>query len=312
MDDLYLELFTKTVDKKAAYNRGLEGIKLQRVRTTHAGDVLMIEAYPVYYSDGMRQAVELAKKRRLKISETAPAQRWGNVARSRRHMQALACENFGPGDIILTLTWRADDPDRPLEAEDARKDVQGKWLRCVNRRRKKMGLGKADWMMTVETAQGPKHGKQHHAHMLMRGDGPSETELRELWRKYHKDARVQTDVVWDRPEALTKWAAYVTKSMQKGADGRQTIQTKKMYYCSQGLKKPRETVAEKKLTPARADKIARDFEGEGRKILEKLHKGYQVIDLDVRTSEWMPGVYVYAVMGKLGAPDVRRRVRWDE
>lgn len=308
MDDLYLELFTRTMEQTAAYHKSLDGIKLQRVRTTHAGGVLMVEAYPVYYSEGKRFAMELARQRRLK-KEYSPAQRLVDANRARRRLSALANENFGPGDILMTLTWRADDPERPASAEAAKKEVD-RYLRRVKRLRDKRGLEHIRYIYVIETTDGPKHGEQHHAHLLTGGDGVTEWELRGMWRSMHKDARVQTDSVWDRPEGLTRWAGYVTKGEQKDADGRQKVKTQKRWYASRGLRRPKVTVADKKISKARAEKIARDFEGDGRKILEKLHKGYKVLDLEVRTSEWMPGVYIYATLGRDG--EDRRKTRWDE
>lgn len=298
MDQVYRELFT--TEPKQDGRRWMDGVTLQRVRTTKAGGVLFVDSYPVYTSAMMRMARQIAAERKDK-QETKEAQKRMNAIYARKRLEALANENFGAGDILMTLTWRTDDAERPETAADAKKQMD-KYVRKVRGLRKRRGVDDMRYIYVIETTCGIKHGQQHHVHMLTGGDGVTEMELRKMWRTMHRDARVETDVVWDRPEGLTSWAAYVTKADNKGE--KQTVQTYRRWYASKGLRKPKTTVSDKKLTRTKADRMARDFSGEGKKILEKLYPGYQVMELAVRTSDWLPGVYVYATLSKL--PDEKK------
>lgn len=304
MDAVYRELFTRIPKPEDEHRSWMDGITRQRVRTVHAGDVLFVDSYPVYTSTMMRAAREIAAARRDK-AETREAQKKVNAANARKRLAALANENFGAGDILLTLTWRKDDDGRPDTALDAKKQVD-RYIRRIKRLRDKRGLAAMRYIYVVETQEGPRHGVSHHVHMLTGGDGVTELELRSIWRAMHQDARVQTDTVWDRPEGLTKWAGYVTKS-DNADEKRQHIRTSKRWYASQGLKRPQQTVSDTKLSRTRAERMTRDFESDGRRIMEKLYPGYQVLDLYVRTSEWLPGAYIYATMAK--APEERDRAK---
>lgn len=303
MDRNYAELFTRVSQSGDDHRSWMDGITRQRVRTIHAGDVLYVDSYPVYTSAVMKYARELAAKRKDK-AETREAQKKVNAANARKRLAALCNENFGPGDILLTLTWRSDDPDMPAEAKDAKKQVD-KYIRKIKRLREKRSLSAIRYVYVVET-QATRQGCSHHVHMLTGGDGVTELELRNMWRQWHKDARVQTDIVWNRPEGLTSWAGYVTKS-DNADETRQHIQTSKRWYASQGLKRPKTTVSDTKLSRSRAERMTRDFETDGRRIFEKLYPGYQVLDLYVRTSDWLPGAYIYATLAK--APEQTKR-RW--
>lgn len=303
MDRTIEALFAAAPSPERDRRDWMDGITRQRVRTTHAGDVLYVDSYPVYTSAMMRQARELAAKRGP-MQETREAQRRVNARHARRTLAALANANFGPGDVLATLTYRPEDPTRPMDARAAKKDMD-RYIRRVREWRKKHGLGPMRYIYVIETTNGPKWGRQYHAHLLTGGD-MTELDLRRLWRELHKDARVQTDLVWDRPEGLTDWAGYVTKGDDPDADGRQRVETAKRWYASRGLKRPTVTVADHKLSRTRAEKIARDMDDDGRRILAKVYPGYQVTDLVVRESEWLPGAYIYAVLARVRETEDRK------
>lgn len=296
MEQVYEELFTQEPTPDGLPKGWMDGVTCQRVRTTHAGSLLMVDSYPVYTSAMMRIAREIAAARKDR-QETREAQKKVNAAHARKKLAALAAENFGPGDILMTLTWRSDDQERPTTAMDAKKQMD-KFIRKVRALHKARSLEPMRYIYVIESTHSKKHGAQHHVHLLTGGSGLSEGELRDLWRSMHRDARVMTDRVWDRPEGLTRWAGYVTKSSATESDGRQTVETARRWYASRGLKRPKVTVSDKKLSRTRADRIARDFDFDGKRILESIYKGYTVIDLSVRTSEWLPGAYIYAVMAE--------------
>lgn len=99
MDRTIEALFTAQPSQDRDHSGWMDGITRQRVRTTHAGDVLYVDSYPVYTSAMMRQARELAAKRGP-MQETREAQKRVNARNARRNLAALANANFGPGGIV--------------------------------------------------------------------------------------------------------------------------------------------------------------------------------------------------------------------
>ncbi len=78
----------------------------------------------------------------------------------------------------------------------------------------------------------------------------------------------------------------------------------KMWGHSTNLKMPVPTVADRKLTPKQAAKLALDENG-APAIFEKLYKGYNFRDIQIKRSEWVAGVYIYTQMYKKALPKRR-------
>ena len=67
------------------------------------------------------------------------------------------------------------------------------------------------------------------------------------------------------------------------------------------MKQPDETTNRTKLSRRAVQKIAvmmRENGEEARKIYEKAYPGYKFVGVKVRTSEYVPGAYIYATMYK--------------
>ena len=68
---------------------------------------------------------------------------------------------------------------------------------------------------------------------------------------------------------------------------------------ARGLIIPQPTEADKKISRRRVEKIAQDIRRDpdlARLHVEACYPGYEVLEMQVKTSEWVTGAYVYAVM----------------
>lgn len=66
---------------------------------------------------------------------------------------------------------------------------------------------------------------------------------------------------------------------------------------SRGLKEPVVRIADRKISPRRQERIAREIETAAREIYERLYAGYVLVERPrVRYSDFVPGAYISARM----------------
>ena len=252
------------------------GVVLQRTRTIHAGDTLEIESYPVWdhKSTGSICRREMEKHRE--------AVRRVHMKRRVKQLRRLINNNFTDGDVLMTLTYRLDE--QPEDERSCLRDIQN-YIRRVKTKRERMGLASMKYVYTIERTESEKYGTRYHAHMIMSG-GIDRDELERMWKRGQCNTkRAQRD-----NHALSGWAHYMSKQKLT-----QEKAMKRGWNCSKNLTKPFETVADKKITPRKAEKIAREAQEEGKKLLCKLYPGFELTeDIEVRSSTWCPGVYLSA------------------
>ncbi len=139
-----------------------------------------------------------AKKR-----ETSPSQSNLNDKNARRYLIRLANINFGKGDIWATFGW--NDGLLPECYEEAKKDVVN-FIRRVNRRRKKLGLGNAKYIYIIAFEEYTRP----HFHILISGDGIDRDELESLWGKC--DRPNTRRIAPDDDFLLSGMATYITQN----------------------------------------------------------------------------------------------------
>ena len=239
-----------------------------RTRTIRAGKRLEVEVYPIFGREQERRA------RAAKANMTGEAQRRLNLERSKRRFIRLADANFDEHDIHLTLTYK-DAPGY----ERARKDLRNFLLR-VKRLREKRGLPELKYAGTIE---GNDDGTREriHVHLLMSG-GVEREELEKIWAKGYANAdRLKPD-----GHGLEAIARYITKQQRN----------RRKWFTSRNLKQPKERVSDTKMSNARIKRIAADFCGEARGIMEKLYKGYGFTEAKIYHSDIVDGVYIRVIM----------------
>lgn len=156
--------------------------------------------------------------------ETSAAQKEGNLRRATRMLTWLLNENFRDGDLLVTLDYKKEL--RPKDSGRMHKDFKNFYDR-MNRRLKKMGLSPPKYIRVIE--RGSK-GAVHH-HIVMQ-DVPLSV-LRESWSAGGVNVKpLYTD--GNYRGIAEYFMKYAQKTME--TDG---IETKKHWYPSRGLKKPK-------------------------------------------------------------------------
>lgn len=218
-----------------------------------------------------------AKKR-----ETSPSQSNLNDKNARRYLIRLANINFGKGDIWGTFGW--NDGLLPECYEKAKKDVVN-FIRRVNRRRKKLGLGNAKYIYIIAF----DGYARPHFHILISGDGIDRDELESLWGKCDRpNAR---RIAPDDDFLLSGMATYIT----------QNPHGTKRWCPSKNLKKPDEPKRSySKFSKPKVEKMA--FNADLLKEeMEKEYTGFKFLDAEVKFNGVNAAFYIYVRMVKKGS-----------
>ena len=108
------------------------GALMQRTKTVKAGPMVYVECYPIWDARTARESKSEAKKERHRR-----AQERLNEKNAAKRLVRLVNENFGAGDLILTLEYPKEKG--PADEAQAMRDVQN-YLRRIKGLRDKKGL----------------------------------------------------------------------------------------------------------------------------------------------------------------------------
>ena len=274
-----------------------------RTKTIRAGDSLEIEAFPMV-------AIPDGAKREKRRRQTGKAQAALNLKNTRKRVRRLLEANFSEQDIALHLTFDYGVIDRaqsnledvrseleaagyPMDDEDARRILRN-FIKRVRRLIAKRGGKGSDlkYLYVIETTREPELDDtnalpaRYHYHMVLSGQPGDLTikDMQGLWQYGYTKAE-PLDM---RFNGLAGLAAYITKQ-------RRCV---KRWAHSQNLREPTERISHRKISRGKAAKIARDVQGSGREILEKLYPGYGLEECEVRYSDFVAGAYIYARLRK--------------
>ena len=289
--DLYELIFDKetVIPDPAAAGKGLRF----RTKTIRSGNVLEVEIYPIWPTR--------SEERRMKSKVTRAVQEAVNDRNARKKLDRLVNTNFGPDDLLVTLTYAGAPPDQRTAAKDIRN-----YLRRVRYWRQKHGLPDLKYIYVQEwedAAEGPQpvqmvfegfedagpggrgtgKAKRIHHHVIMSGMDRDAAES--LWKAGRVNARkLQPDEF-----GLRDLTGYLLKAPK----------TKKRWYGSRNLKQPKITVSDHKFSRKQIWKLASRMESEAWPVLRKVYPGYAtVMEPVVRSSDFCSGFYVYARMYK--------------
>ena len=244
--------------------------KLQyRTRTIKAGPITEVEVYPVFGRNQERRA------RQAKANMTPERMERANHAAAIRKVIRLANANFTSNDLHVTLTYAGQAPDW----EQCQRDVRN-FIRRLQRLREKRGLEKAKYIYAIEDQEDGEK-KRIHAHMLLSG-GVSREEIEACWRK----GWANCDRLQPNEEGLAAIAKYITKAQKN----------RKKWVCSHGLKQPKVSVSNTKLSRRRVEALASELETVWKEVLRRAYPGEEPVSCEVWTSDVMEGVFVRAMM----------------
>lgn len=181
---------------------------IRRIRRHASGMNKKSEFMQVMYLDFDSSSGDHLRRGRKIYKESLPKQKKMNEKRARRYFEALVEANFKGGkDLVLHLTFSKEN--YPASEEEAKQKVKA-FLRNVNGKRKRRGLGNAKYIVVFETS---KTGR-FHFHLLMDGEMDRD-EVEKTWKHGYCNAnRLKADP----RDGLTAIINYLAKGGESEAN----------------------------------------------------------------------------------------------
>lgn len=269
----------------------MRGVEVQRTQSVKAGKLMYVKSYPIWDTTTRRDAEAHLSKAKERKGTTA-AQKRLNARHASERLEQLINANFGAGDLLLSLTYRRKDA--PQTVEESQKHVRN-FLARLRRLCRKQGAPDPQYVYVTETKTSKWEGTTYHHHMALKVALPRD-EVEALWRKKHGYGDIK--IAWDRENNLTQWAKYMAKEVCAGVHTEEYAQ-KHRWAASKGLKVPPARESDKKISRRRVEAIAKEMQRDpdvAKMHMEACYPGYEVLEMTIRTSEWVGGAYVQAVM----------------
>lgn len=267
------------------------GVEVQRAKTVKAGDLLYCRSYPIW-DHAARKEAESAMDKARQRKGTSAAQKRLDARKAEDKLIQIINANFGVGDHLVTCTYaRGKEPRDLAEA----KRHMSNYMARVKRAYRKAGLPEPRYVYVTEVTTSNRWGVRYHHHMVLQGGLPRAT-VEELWTKKH--GICNTKSAQRQKEGLTGWAKYIAKQVCGEAKA-DLFATRHRWSASKGLTVPQPTTADKKISRRRVERIAQAMERDpdvAKLHLEACYPGYEVLEMTVRTSEWVRGAYIYATL----------------
>ena len=232
-----------------------------------------------------------ATSRQRRHEVTTPKQKALNDKRAKRYLEALIYANFGKGDLRTDLTYSPEN--MPKDEKAAKKEIQN-FIKRINYRRKKLGLGNAKYIVVTEIG---KNGKIHH-HLIM--DAEMDRDIVEdAWTKgYANTRRLQPD----KKTKLTELIKYLVKDFKS-----ESKDNRRKWDSSLNLIKPWETINDE---PRQMSKkririmktLPEDCE-QMRQLIEKDNPGYELMGVEKYINEEMATWHFFCRMKLSGSDD---------
>ena len=257
---------------------------LYREKKYVCGEYLDVFIYPVFET-GRRSG-----GKRKKRKPSTDAQKKLNQRHRKEKLARLLHANFTPDDLEMDLTYR--DEGQPESDDDAERLVRN-WIRCIQRRRKKLGLPPLKYIAVTE--RGKRSGRYHH-HITLSG-GIDRDVLEKLWQHgYANSRRLQFT-----EKGLVGLACYMVKSPIG----------KKAWNGSKNLVDPEPRTRDGRISGKKARELAENINDNTR--FEKLYPGYLMSEASAFHNDVNGGCYLVARFhradGKFIKPKGKRKKR---
>ena len=269
------------------------GVLRQRAKTIRAGEMLYCESYPIWDTAAGREARK--KLGELKRRGSTEAQKRLNIRNAKKKIIRKINANFGVNDLLCTFTY--PDGGQPGNEDEAIRNMRN-FVRRIRTLCRHKELPDRKYIYITETTSSAARGTRYHHHMILTGEGLTREKVETCWYGVHKGIS-NTRRYQDQEAGMTGFVMYMLKGI--GADKGQQIVGRRKWSCSKNLTPPKETTADKKISRRRVEQIARDIENRdtAKEIFEKLYPGYRFVEIEVRTSEFVTGAYIYATMKRI-------------
>lgn len=262
---------------------------IRRIRRHASGMNKKSEFMQVMYLDFDSPTGDHLKRGRKIYKESMPKQKKMNEKRAKRYFEALIEANFKGGrDLVLHLTF--DKDNYPESETETKKRVQC-FLRNLNGKRKRRGLGNAKYIIVFEIS---KRGR-FHFHIIMDGELDRDT-VEATWKYGYCNAdRLKADP----KEGLTAIINYLAKggNNPKTKDGERS-KWEKRWIPSRGLTRPWISEAKSSISRKRFNTIVELPEDSELFIetIEKDNAGYFVQSVEKSYSEDTGRWYIFCRM----------------
>ena len=266
----YEVLFDQKSDPQAELRH--QYVSRYRTRTVDAGPMRYIEIYPIL------RAWEGAGRARKKVRESRAAQKAINERNARKKIEQLFNENFARGDVFATLTFA-----EPVEEGGARDAVRKliRRARAYVRRDTSRENATLKYIYVIEGKVGADEIERYHVHMVI--SGISRDVLEGMW----EHGRANTRKLQPDKNQFTGLAKYMTKQQR----------FRRRWSCSKNLRRPRETVADHKISRRKVERLAAEARYAAAEIFERVNPGYWLVEEpEIKMSDYVPGAYIYARM----------------
>ena len=251
-----------------------------RTHTIKAGDRLEAEVHPLF---GREKEKRLRAEKKNRTPERVFR---NNINRAKRRLILLMEANFrAEEDLHMTLTYAAE-----VDYQRAVRDLKN-YFKRVRRLRERMGLDELKYIWSI----GHDQNQRLHAHVVMNG-GVSRKELEKLWGHGIANALM----LQEYGKGLQGMANYLYKQNEREKLKGNRVNFKS--WCgSRNLKQPKEHASDSKLSNAKIKRIAYDFKNSAKEIMERTYPGYVFENCVVYYSDVVDGVYIRAVMRRIGS-----------
>lgn len=293
------------------------GVLGYRTKTTKSGEMLESEVFPIWETG--------AEARRARKAVTREAQRRLNDRNAVRKLVRVVACNFGRGDLMVTLTYGEgwDAVEGRHDFTRVQRDVRN-FIRRVRSARERAGLDELKYVYSIEgfrgeeaeaseapalpgvleaapevMVRGLRVSPRPHVHMILSG-GLEREAIEGLWGKGWANCR---GLQPDRYTGLEAISRYMVKSWrrERGEGASPEGYPGKRWYGSRNLAKPKVTVSDWRMSRGRVAKAVEEIaEGPG-SVFNRAYPGYELVDFEVRSSEFVSGVYLYARMRRVRA-----------
>ena len=297
-----LVLFDTTVEGRLDEGWN-SGVYRQRTKTIKAGPMITVQCYPIW--DTATRA-QVAKSEARRARHRAAMERL-NAKNARKRLINLVNQNFGAGDLILTMEYPIGR--QPCDDARARRDMQN-LIDRLRRRWRGRSEQAMKYIYVTEKTQSEKYGERWHHHMIITGGVLSREEIEQAWIIRH-GGLANARVAQPNERHLSGFAAYLTldktgRDPQKDGKNPQT-RVGRRWSGSANLTQPTETTADKKISVRKAGQIAEGAASGARIALQKLYPDCELLWIECKRSRWTTGVYITAELRKIPNREKRRK-----
>lgn len=283
----YESLYTvheDTVEEKIENLRD-SNISKYRVKTIWSGDMLEVEAYPLFKTP-------INRKRAKKSNTSTESQKRLNDRNTIKHVTRLVHVNFTEKD--LWTTWTYKNENLPTDHKEAKKDMTNfiRRLRYWLSKQEAYKDFELKYVYVTEVDEDKKVRVHHH----MITNFPDRDVMEDLW---NGGGRSQTRRLQPDDMGFEGLVRYILKEKRSKKTKRYTI--------SRNMDQPDITIADSRMTRKRSERLARE-EVSAQEVFEKWYPNYSFNDMEVKFSDFVSGAYIYVRMKRI-EPLIQTRKR---